>query len=85
MNTLSLSLFHPEQCERHTFPNLAQDFAQQMPLPHQRARTLSSPSRSSGQRQCLDEAALRRRPAVRHQIRFDEAGRRVVPAVEGLH
>jgi hypothetical protein len=75
----------PEQCEWHPFPNLAQDFGQQLLLAHQQRRALRPARRDVRQRQCLHEAALRRRPAVRHQIRFDEPWRRIVPAVKGSH
>jgi hypothetical protein len=75
----------PEQGKRHHLAKLAQNLRQQLLLAHQHRRAFRPARRNVGQRQCLHVAALRRRPAMRHQIRLHEAGRRIMPVAEGAH
>ena len=85
MNTLSLSVSNPSSGERQQLAHLAQHLGQQPLLAHQQRRALRPARGDVGQHQRLHEAAARRRPAMRHQVRFDEPGRRVLPVREGPH
>ena len=69
----------PQQRKRQPLAHLPQHLGQQRLLAHQQRRALRPAGRDVGQRQRLHEAALRRRPAVRHQVSLHEPRRRVVP------
>jgi hypothetical protein len=74
-----------EQSEWHPFLHRAQDLGQQLLLPHQQRRALRPTRRDVRQRQRLHKAAFRRRAAVRHEIRLDEPGQRIVPTIKSSH
>jgi len=74
-----------QQREWQHLADLAEHGSQQRLLAHQHRRTLRPARRDVRHRQRLDEAAPGRRSDVCNQIRFHEAGRRIVPALEGSH
>jgi len=70
----------PKQRERKQLAQLSQHLGQQILFAHQQRRALRPSRGDVGQRQGLHEASLRRRPAMRNQVRLDKAGWRVRPS-----
>jgi hypothetical protein len=74
-----------EQGERHPLAHRAQRLGRKPLLPDQHRRALRPSHRDVRQRQSMHVAAIRGGPAMRHEFRLGEPGRRVVPISEGAH
>ena len=85
MKTVSLSVSKPSSGKGSAPPNLVQNLREQHLLANHQRRKFRPTGSNVGQRQRLQVATLRTRPAVEDEIRFHVAGRRIIPVVEGPH